>query len=108
MHVIHGSGLIAVERNCSRTILCLFCYDFTAVAPLNGAPLHWRYNVSSLDPVNADARMLSCLPQKSFIATSEMFCFGLPRIRQKFSVSFGILFFRHVHVRDPGLGVEFG
>jgi hypothetical protein len=30
--------------------------------------------------------MLSCLSQKSFIATSEMFHCGLPRIGQKFSV----------------------
>jgi hypothetical protein len=38
MRVIHGSWLIEIERNCSRTILRLFGYDFTAVALLNDQP----------------------------------------------------------------------
>ena len=38
MRVIHGSWLIEIERNCGRTILRLFCYDFTAVALLNDQP----------------------------------------------------------------------
>src|SRR5260221_10585607 len=38
MRVIHGSWLIEIERNRSRTILRLFCYDFTAVALLNDQP----------------------------------------------------------------------
>src|ERR1700730_5871524 len=38
MRVIHGSWLIAIERSCSSTILCLFGYDFTAVVLLNDQP----------------------------------------------------------------------
>jgi hypothetical protein len=38
MRVIHRSRLIAIERDCSRTILRLFGYDFTAVALLNDQP----------------------------------------------------------------------
>src|ERR1700745_1883011 len=38
MPVIRGSWLIEIERNRSRTILRLFCYDFTAVALLNDQP----------------------------------------------------------------------
>ena len=38
MRVIHGSWLIEIERHRSRTILRLFCYDFTAVALLNDQP----------------------------------------------------------------------
>ena len=38
MAVIHGSWLIEIERIRGRAILRLFCYDFTAVAPLNNQP----------------------------------------------------------------------
>ena len=38
MRVVHGSWLIAIERDCSRTILGLFGYDFTAIALLNDQP----------------------------------------------------------------------
>jgi hypothetical protein len=38
MRVIHGSWLIEIERHRSRTILRLFCYDFTTVALLNDQP----------------------------------------------------------------------
>src|SRR5260221_5852351 len=38
MRVIHRSRLIAIERDCSRTILRLFGYDFTAGALLNDQP----------------------------------------------------------------------
>jgi hypothetical protein len=51
----------------------------------DGAPLRWRYNLSSLDPTNSDARMLSGLSQKCVIAASEMCRFGLPGIGKEFS-----------------------
>jgi hypothetical protein len=51
----------------------------------DGAPLHWRYNLSSLDPTHSDARMLSGLSQKCVTAASETFHFGVPRIGEKFS-----------------------
>ena len=38
MRVVHGSWLIAIERNGSGTILGLFGYDFTAIAFLDDQP----------------------------------------------------------------------
>src|SRR5260370_36049862 len=38
MRVVHGSRLIEIERDCSRTILRLFGNDFTAVALFNDQP----------------------------------------------------------------------
>lgn len=38
MRVVHGSGLIEIEHNCSRAILRLLGYNFTAVALLNDQP----------------------------------------------------------------------
>ena len=38
MRVVHGSWLIAIERNRSRTILGLFGYNFTAITLLYDQP----------------------------------------------------------------------
>src|ERR1700722_5942170 len=49
------------------------------------ASLHWRYKLPSPNPANPDARLLSCLSEKSLIPTFEIFHFNLPRTRQGFS-----------------------
>ena len=51
------------------------------------ASLHWRYNLSSPYPADPDARLLSCLSQKSLIPTSESFHFHLPRTEQGFPIA---------------------
>jgi hypothetical protein len=57
MRVIHGSWLIAIERNCSRTILRLFGYDFTAVALLNDQPGVVGVNARAISkPAETDVR----------------------------------------------------
>jgi hypothetical protein len=57
MRVIHGSWLIEIERNRSRTILRLFCYDFTAVALLNDQPSVVGVNARPISkPAETDIR----------------------------------------------------
>src|ERR1700722_636147 len=57
MRVIHGSWLIEVEGNRSRTILRLFCDDFTAVALLNDQPAVVGANARPISkPAETDIR----------------------------------------------------
>src|SRR5258708_38050638 len=55
-------------------------------APNDDASLHWRYNLSSPYPADPDDRLLSCLSQKSLIATAEIFHLNLSRTGEGFRI----------------------